>query len=92
MCWCTPSLRTPCCCKINCHPKSSTISNNTKADDRFWPDQEMLVRVNIATKYRLLLEQTLDMLEYSHTTSEVYYDHKKVGAFIEEMYKVLEER
>lgn len=31
MCWCTPSLRTPCCGRMDCVPPiKTTISNNTK--------------------------------------------------------------
>lgn len=37
------------------------------------------------------LEETLSMLEYSHTTNEVYYDHKKVSEFIGEMYTFMKE-
>lgn len=36
------------------------------------------------------LKETLEMLEYSHTTSEVYYDYKKVSEFIGDVYKYLE--
>ncbi len=29
MCWCNPSLRTPCCGGINCHPPTTTIDKST---------------------------------------------------------------
>lgn len=37
------------------------------------------------------LKETLSMLEYSHSTSEVYYDHKRVSNFIAEMYNFMKE-
>lgn len=61
-------------------------------NNRFWKDSEILVRVNKETKYRLMLEQTLDMLEYAHSTSEQYYDYRGVKKFIGEMYKALEDK
>ena len=43
-------------------------------------------------QWKELFENTLSMLEYAHTTSEVYYDHNKVSEFIAEMNKYLQEK
>lgn len=37
------------------------------------------------------LKTTVDMLEYSHSTSEQYYDYKKVADFLNDVKKYLKE-
>ena len=94
MCWCNPELRTPCCGGMNCvPPKDSNISNNTLLKDSqltLW--QNYCDKKMECEQWKELFEKTLAMLEYAHTTSEVYYDHNKVSEFIAEMNKYLKEK
>lgn len=57
MCWCNPSLRTPCCGKVGCVPKP-------KVDDKRQVIQNFLNMVNMETQGKggdlTKLEQLLD--------------------------------
>lgn len=93
MCWCNSNLRTICCGGIDCYPKeSSTVSNETiikNSQLALW--QSYTDKKQECEMLRDKLKLTLDMLEYSHVTSEVYYDYEKVSEFISDMNKFLEE-
>ena len=94
MCWCNPALRTSCCGGVDCHPpQSSQITNETIIQNsqlQLW--QSYCDKKQECEMLRDKLKETLDMLEYSHVTSEVYYDHKKVSEFIGDIHKFLEEK
>lgn len=92
MCWCSPNLRTPCCGGSDCHPpQGSTISNETllqQSQLQLWQSYcDKKIECEIL---RDKLAEVLDMLEYSHMTSEVYYDHKMVSKFIKDTNKFME--
>lgn len=76
MCWCNPSIRTPCCGSSDCHPPLTKYVAGKDKDNR---KDDHLDK----------LRETIEMLEYAHTTSEQYYDYNKVKDFIEDIYKYL---
>ncbi len=96
MCWCTPSLRTPCCGALNCHPSSEQITDNAKFNNQRPLSQDLAFDSieSLGKNYYKLkqdnqelrekLEEVLEMLEYSHVTSEHLYAKKVVSDFIEE--------
>lgn len=101
MCWCQPSLRTPCCGGINCHPSSEQITDNAKFNNQR-PLSEDLAFGSIETlgknyyklkqdnqELREKLKEVLEMLEYSHQTSEQFYEYQGVSDFIEETQEYL---
>lgn len=94
MCWCNSNLRTICCGGVDCHPlQSSQINNETILQNsqlQLW--QSYCEKKQECEDLRDKLKETLDMLEYSHVTSEVYYDHNKVSEFIGDTNKFLEEK
>ena len=92
MCWCNANLRTPYCGGDNCHPPKLGSSNEIVQNSQLQLWQSYCEKKQECEDLRDKLKETLDMLEYSHVTSEVYYDHKKVSEFIGNMYKFLEEK
>lgn len=59
MCWCNPSLRTPCCGGISCHPCSSNISNNTKLNVSEPLSEDKLTLLDSETGEEILKKSSL---------------------------------
>ena len=94
MCWCNPNIRTPYCGSLNCVPPNpSVITNQTiqkGSQEVLWTNYcEMKAKCE---DFKEKFENTLEMLEYSHMTSEMYYDYEKVTVFIKEMQQYLKEK
>lgn len=92
MCWCNPNIRTPYCCSLNCVPPKSkkTSSESTKSSqESLW--ENYCNKKQECEYFKEKFKKTLEMLEYSHMTSEMYYDYEKVTGFIKEMQQFLKE-
>lgn len=59
MCWCNPSLRTPCCGGITCHPSSSNIANSTKLKVSEPLGEDVLTLVDAKTGDEILKQSPL---------------------------------
>ena len=94
MCWCNPNIRTPYCGSLNCVPSNTSVITNhpisKESQDSLWKNycEKKIECEDFKEKFK----KTLEMLVYSHMTSEVYYDYEKVTDFIKEMQQSLKEK